>query len=309
MAKKPAHYVWLDGDFVEWAEAKLHVSTDTVLRGANVFEGIRAYHDGSNGQMFVFRLREHVERLWQSMKVMRMTCPYSKEDLARACVEVVSRNDFHEDVHIRLVAYFGEGPLFAFKRDEIVTGAFVLALPRPSSPGVRDGIACCVSSWQRLADHVMPPRVKAGANYQQSRLVSVQAHLDGYDSAIMLNERGKVSEGPGACLMMVRNGQPITPPVTADILESITRRTLMELFHSEMGLEVIERDIDRTELYIADELFYCGSGNEITPIISVDRYPVGEGSVGPISKTIQDIYFDVVRGQRAEYKHWCTPVY
>jgi len=165
-----------------------------------------------------------------------------------------------------------------------------------------------MSAWRRLSDNV-PPRVKAGANYQQSRLVSVQARVDGYDNAIMLNDGGKVSEGPAACLMMVRDGRPITPPVTAGILESITRSTQAELLAAELTLPLLEREIDRTELYLADEAFSCGSACEVLPITSVDRYPVGDGSIGPLTRQIRKLYHDTVRGSAPKYEHWLTPVY
>jgi branched-chain amino acid aminotransferase len=170
-------------------------------------------------------------------------------------------------------------------------------------------MACCVSSWRRISDNVMPPRVKAGPNYHQSRMIIAQARVDGYEGAILLNERDKVSEGPYACLMIVRDGQPITSTITSGILESITRATLIELFAAELGLKVIEREIDRTELYIADEAFFCGSAAEILPITSVDRFPLGDGSVGPITRHIREVYLDVVRGKVPKYRHWLTPVY
>jgi branched-chain amino acid aminotransferase len=309
MANYPARFIWLNGEYVEWPEAKIHVSTDTVLRGGNVFEGLRAYASPGRQQMFIFRLEEHLDRLWDSMKVMRMTLPYSREELAAACTGIVARNDFHEDLQIRLTAYFGEGPLYAFEPDKIFTGAFILALPRQSLLDTPTGIVCCVSSWRRISDNVMPPRVKAGANYHQSRLVSVQAKLDGYDNAIMLNDQDKVSEGPGACLIIVRDGRPITPGVTSGILEGITRRTLGEIFAAEMNLTLIEREIDRTELYVADEAFYCGSAYEILPITSIDRYPIGDGRIGPVCRQIRTLYNDVVRGMMPKYKHWLTAVY
>lgn len=309
MAKHPAQFIWLNGEYVPWPDAKVHVSTDTVLRGANVFEGLRAYDSPEQSQMFIFRLEEHLDRLWKSMKIMRMTLPYSQADLAAACTGIVARNGFREDLQIRVISYFGEGPLFAFEPDKIFTGAFILATPRRSTLTDERGLACCVSAWRRISDNVMPPRVKAGANYHQSRLVSVQAHVDGYDNAILLNDRDKVSEGPGACLMIVRDGRPITPPVTAGILESITRTSLGELFAKELQLELLEREIDRTELYLADEAFYCGSAYEVLPVTSVDRYPVGGGAIGPVTRRIRELYHDVVRGSVPKYKHWLTPVY
>ena len=309
MAGNAARYAWLNGEYVEWPEARIHVSTVAVLTGGSVFEGLRGYHDPDERQIYVFRLPEHLTRLRQSMKIMRMTPPYSSEELAAVCAELVVRNGFREDVQIRPTVYFGEGGLFAHTPDKIDTGAFVLATPRRSTLDDGQGIACCVSAWRRLADDVMPPRVKAGANYQQSRLVVVQATVDGYDGAIILNGQGKVAEGPGACLMIVRDGRPILPPVTAGVLESITRSTLIELFAAEMGLHAVEREVDRTELYVADEVLFCGSAWEVTPITSVDRYPVGDGTIGPLTRRIRRIYRDVVRGRLPQYKHWLTPVY
>jgi branched-chain amino acid aminotransferase len=309
MAGFPAKYIWLNGDYVEWPEARIHVMTAAVLTGANVFEGLRAYADPDGRQVYVFRLEEHLDRLWQSMKVLRLTPPFSRAELAAACTAIVARNDFREDVQVRPTVYFGEGGIFAFTPDKIVTGAFVACTPKRCTLDDENGFACCVSAWRRIGDNVMPPRVKAGANYHQSRLVNMQAAVDGYDGAIILNDRDKVAEGPGACVLIVRQGRPILPPITAGVLESITRSTLIELFAKEMGLDALEREVDRTELYLADEVLFCGSAWEITPITSVDRYPVGDGKIGPVTRRIRQIYRDVVRGGVPKYTHWLTPVY
>jgi branched-chain amino acid aminotransferase len=309
MAGAPAQYIWMNGEYVPWAEAKIHVNSPAVLTGANVFEGIRGYANPDEGQVYVFRLAEHMARLWQSMKIMRMSLTFSREEMATACTGVVAANGFREDVQIRPTVYFGEGPIYAYKPEKIATEAFVLTTRRRSTLGDEKGIACCVSAWRRISDNVMPPRVKAGANYHQGRLVSVQAAEDGYDGAILLNDRGKVSEGPGACLMLVRDGVPIMPPISADLLESITRSTLVELCAKEMGLAVVERDVDRTELYLADEVFFCGSAWEVTPITSVDRFPVGDGTIGPVTQRLRQLYHDAVRGRLPQYRRWLTSVY
>jgi branched-chain amino acid aminotransferase len=309
MAGYPAKFIWLDGKAVEWPEARIHVNTVAVLTGENIFEGLRAYYNQDQRQLYVFRLMEHLSRLQQGMKVMRMTPPFSKEELAAAVTGLAAKNESREDLQIRCAVYFGEGPLYAFAPDKIRTGAFVVAVPRRCTLDDEKGIACCVSAWRRLGDNVMPPRVKCGANYHQSRLVQVQAGVDGYDGAIILNAQDKVAEGPGACLMIVRDGRPTMPPVTAGVLESITRATLVELLKAEMHLDMVEREIDRTELYVADEAFFCGSAWEITPITSVDRYPVGDGSIGPVTRKLRQIYQDAIRGRLPKYKHWVTPVY
>jgi branched-chain amino acid aminotransferase len=309
MASAPAQYVWMNGTCVPWTEAKIHVNSPAVLTGANVFEGIRGYASPEEGQVYVFRLPEHLARLWQSMKVMRMSPRFSREELAAACTGLVFKNGFREDVQIRPTVYFGEGAIYAYKPEAIKTEAFILATPRRSTLDDEKGITCAVSAWRRISDNVMPPRVKAGANYHQGRLVTVQANMDGYDSAILLNDRGKVSEGPGACLMIVRDGRPIMPPISADLLESITRSTLVELCAAEMGLQVAERDVDRTELYLADEVFFCGSAWEVTPITSVDRFPVGDGTIGPVTRQLRQLYRDAVCGRLPQYRRWLTPVY
>ncbi len=309
MSDYPARYIWMNGEYIEWPEAKLHVATAGVLQGGNVFEGLRGYVSRDERQVYIFRLPEHLVRLRQSMKVMRMTPPFSNEKLTAACAGIVAENGFREDVQIRPTVYFGEGALYAFSPDKIKTGAFIIAQPRRCTLDDEKGFACRVSTWRRLADDVMPPRVKAGANYHQSRLVYAEAAVDGYDGAIILNAQGKLAEGPGACVMIVREGRPIVPPMTAGVLESITRSTLLELFPTEMNVQVVEREVDRTELYIADEAFFCGSAAEIMPITSVDHYPVGDGTIGPLTRKIRQLYQEIIRGRMPKYKHWLTPVY
>jgi branched-chain amino acid aminotransferase len=207
------------------------------------------------------------------------------------------------------VAYFAEGELTDYLPEEIRTGMFILAFSKPTTKAVTQGVRSCVSTWRRNSDLASPSRIKSGANYHNSRLAYIDARLNGFQVPILLNEAGKVAEGPGACFMMVRKGKLITPPVTADILESITRDTLIEVAQAELGLEVVERDIDRTELYVCDEAFFCGSGHEVSPINSIDHYPVGAGEPGPITRQLQKLYFDVVTGALPKYRHWLTPVY
>lgn len=309
MAADKAKHVWLNGAYVPWAEATIHVSCDAVCFGSSVFEGLRGYVDPATRQVYVFRLAEHLDRLWDSMKVLRMTLPWSKAELAAACTGLVAKNGYREDVQVRPTVYFGEGPIGAFSPDKIFTGAFILAGPKQTTLQDAEGIPCCVSSWRRIADSVLPPRVKAGANYLQSRLVYVESGLDGYRNALLLNDRGKVSEGPGACFMIVKNGTVITPPVTADILESITRSTIAQFCRDELQVPFVERELDRTEVYLADEAFFCGSAWEIAPVASMDRYPIGDGRIGPITARLRTLYEDAVRGRLPKYAHWLAPVY
>lgn len=310
MSDKPA-YAWMDGKIVPWADATLHVASDALLRGANVFEGERAYWSEQDNELYIFRHAEHIQRLRQSARVMRMTIPYSDEEITAGCIELLRRNGWRDAVHFRPVVYFGEGEGqgHLYKPEDIRTGVFVIAYCRPSKPSLFNGIRSCVSTWRRNPDVAAPSRVKSAANYHNARLAQVEASMNGFGTPVMLNMAGKVSESPGSCFMMVRKGVVYTPPVTADILESITRETLIELLREELKLTVVERDIDRSELYICDESFFCGSGQEVQPIVSIDHYELGDGKPGPITKAIQALYFDVAKGKYEQYRHWLTPVY
>jgi branched-chain amino acid aminotransferase len=306
---KTAPFAWLDGKLVPWEQATLHLATECVLRGENVFEGERAYWSEAEQELFVFRHAEHIARLRQGARIMRMTIPYSDAEIEAACMSLIRACNYRGNVHFRPVAYFAEGELTDYLPEEIRTGMFILAFSKPTTKAVTQGVRSCVSTWRRNSDLASPSRIKSGANYHNSRLAYIDARLNGFQVPILLNEAGKVAEGPGACFMMVRKGKLITPPVTADILESITRDTLIEVAQAELGLEVVERDIDRTELYVCDEAFFCGSGHEVSPINSIDHYAVGTGEPGPITRQLQKLYFDVVTGTVPKYRHWLTPVY
>lgn len=297
--------IWMNGRLVPQAEAVLPVNSAAVFYATNVFEGIRAYWNPADEELYGFRLKEHVTRLRESMKMMRFTVPYGDEDLYDAVREVLRGNELREDVHMHLVAYVLGTGLDA----TTPTGLYIN--PRRRARVAPDsGLRCCVSSWLRTADNAIPIRLKCGANYQNGRLATLQAKADGYDGPILVNQRGTVAEGTGATFFMVRKGRLVTPPVTSDILESITRATLIEdLCPRVLGMDVVEREIARTELYVAEEAFFCGSGYEITPIVSIDRFPVGDGSVGPMTRRLLSAYMDVVRGVDKRHPEWRTPVY
>ncbi|MEK7714472.1 MAG: branched-chain-amino-acid transaminase [candidate division NC10 bacterium] len=297
--------IWMNGRLVPPAEAVLPVNSAAVFYATNVFEGIRAYWNPADEELYGFRLKEHVTRLRESMKMMRFTVPYSDEDLHDAVREVLRGNELREDIHMHLVAYVVGVGLDA----TTPTGLYIN--PRRRARVAPDtGLRCCVSSWLRTADNAIPIRLKCGANYQNGRLATLQAKADGYDGPILINQRGTVAEGTGATFFMVRKGRLVTPPVTSDILESITRATLIEdLGPSVLGMDVVEREIARTELYVAEEAFFCGSGYEITPIVSIDRFPVGDGGVGPMTRRLLSAYLDVVRGVDKRHPEWRTPVY
>lgn len=299
-------FISFNGDIVPYADAKVHVLSPGMKYGAGVFEGIRGYWNTDRSEMYLFRLREHLDRLQYSMRTMRFDHQLDSTQVEAAILAVVRANELREDVHIRPMVWV-DGDAEMLSRGPI--GWMVAALPRPFNPQVRDGVRVGVSSWRRIADTAMPARVKATANYVNGRLAGIQGNLDGYDNVLLLTQGGHVAESPGSCFFMVRDGKPITPGVTSSILESVTRATVIELLHEITSVPAVERDVDRTELYAAEEAFFCGSGQEIQPIISVDRLPVGAGTPGPLTRQLQQRYFAVVRGETNDHADWLTPVW
>jgi branched-chain amino acid aminotransferase len=297
--------IWMNGKLTPQDQAVLPVNSAAVFYATNVFEGLRAYWNERDGELYAFRLADHFARLRESMKMMRFTVPYSDEDLFEAVRTVLSGNEVREDVHMHLVAYVGGPGLEATSP----TGLYINPRRRPRTTEGK-GSAACISSWQRTSDNAIPIRLKCGANYQNGRLARLQARADGYDEPLFLNQRGKVAEGSGATFFIVRKGRLATPHTSNDILESITRTTLIEdLVPRVLHMEVVERDIDRTELYNAEEAFLCGSGYEITPITSIDRFPLGRGEVGPITRALSTAYLNLVRGVDMQHPEWRTPTY
>ncbi|PYM23800.1 MAG: branched-chain amino acid aminotransferase [Candidatus Rokuibacteriota bacterium] len=298
--------IWMNGRLVPQEQAVLPVNSAAVFYATNVFEGIRSYWSERDGEMYSFRLADHFARLRESMKMMRFTVPYSDDQLFEAVRTVVTGNELREDIHMHCVAYVGAPGLDATTQ----TGLYINPRKRPRVME-GNGLKCNVSSWTRTSDNAIPIRLKSGSNYQNGRLATLQSRADGYDQPIFLNRLGKVAEGSGATFFMVRKGRIVTPHSSSDILESITRTTLIEYICPQvLGMEVVERDIDRTELYVAEEAFFCGSGYEITPILSIDRFPLGAGdTVGPLTKRISSAYLDLVRGVDTRHPEWRTPTY
>ena len=296
--------IHFNGEIVPEREATVHVLSGAVKYGATVFEGICAYL-GQQNQLNIFRLPEHLQRLQDSMRIMRFEHDWSDQYLAKIVSDVLQANDLHEDAHIRLSAYvLNEGFLDATQ--PVALGC--LAVRRHDTSLADKAARAQVSSWHRIEDASMPPRIKCAANYQNGRLATIQARTDGYNEAILLTRSGKVAESAGACLMAIRDGIVITPTVTDSILESVTRATLIELFERELGMEVKQREIDRTELYVCQEVFLCGSGYEVMPIIDIDGYRIGDGTVGKNTQVIFDAYDTVTRGGNERYDHWLTSV-
>jgi branched-chain amino acid aminotransferase len=296
--------IWMNGTLKSQEEAVLPVNSAAVFYGTNVFEGLRAYWNQAEEELFCFRLKEHFARIRESLKMNRFNASYTDADFYEAVRETLRGNQIREDVHMHMVAYCTGVGVDA-------TGPIGLYInPRRRGRVNADGLKCCISSWVRTSDNAIPIRLKSGPNYQNGRLATLQAKADGYDAAIFLNGQGHVAEGSGATFMMVRKGKIITPPLTGDILESITRETLIEdVAPRVLGMPIIEREIDRTEVYVADEAFFCGSGYELTPITSIDRFPLGDGKVGPITQRLSDAYMALVRGTDKRHAEWRTATY
>lgn len=299
--------IWFKGEILNVNDAKINVLAPTSQFGLNVFEGIPCYWNDEEKQLYAFRLEEHYDRLIRSAKLIQIDNPYSKEELKKALVDVVKANEYDENLSVRQTL-FVDG--FGSWGSADPVDMFVAPIPRgrTSAEYNKKGLNVCVTSWRRISDETLSPRIKCGANYINSRVGQREALRNGYDTCLFLNEAGKVSEGPGSCFFMVRNGELITPQLTDSVLESITRDTVIKIAESK-GYKVVERTIDRTELYTCDEAFLCGSAMEMTPVLSVDKYVIGNGDTGAITKELHMTYLDVVRGKVEKFKNWVTPIY
>ena len=300
-------YVWLNGEILHLPDAKINILSPTSQYGANVFEGIRCYWNDEGNQLYAFRLDDHYKRLKNSIKMFRMEDRYSVDELKRGMIDVVKANEYKEDIAVRQTVFI-DG--FGTWSSRGPVSMFIAPVPKGrTSIKDKSGLRCCVSSWERISDRNFSPKIKVGANYINSRMAQMEAQENGYDSAIFMNNQGKIAEGPGSCLFIIRDNILVTPPCTASVLDSITRATIIELAKNVLHVETVERDIDRTELYICDEAFLCGSAVEIAPIINIDGYEVGVGEVGVITKKIHNIYIAAVSDQLREYAHWLTAIY
>ncbi|MBI2848130.1 MAG: branched-chain-amino-acid transaminase [Chloroflexi bacterium] len=300
---------WLDGEFLPWEQCKIHMYCQVVRYGFRTFEGIRAYWNNEQQELYLFRVQDHLSRLEDSNKLMRISIPYTKADIEKIIVELFRKNEFKRDSYVQPSPYIGMGGLMASSSEDAFMGLMIGAVPFPSTEGRNIVKKACVSSWRRISDDMQPPRIKAGPNYMNSRFANIESRVGGYGNAIMLNNRGKVSEGLGTCVLMIRKGVPVTPPVTADILEGLTLDTIARLLKDEIGLDTVEREVDRTELYVADEVMLLGTGSEILALGTIDGLQIGNGGEGPITRKVRQLYFDAARGRNPKYSHWLTPVY
>lgn len=296
--------IWYKGKIVHVNDAKINVLAPTSQFGLNVFEGIPCYWNDEEKQLYAFRLDDHYDRLLRSARLIQIDCPFTKDEMKKALIDVVKENEYDENLSVRQTL-FVDG--FGSWGSDGPTDMFVAPIPRgrTSAEYNKKGLNVCVTSWKRISENALSPRIKCGANYINSRCGQREALRNGYDTCLFLNEFGKVSEGPGSCFFMIRNEVIITPTHTDAVLESITRDTVIQLARS-MGYEVVERTIDRTELYTADEAFLCGSAMELTPVLSIDRYELGEGE---ITKELHRVYVDTASGKNKHFKNWVTAIY
>ncbi len=303
----PGKYAYFEGKYVPIEDAKISIMTHAFNYGTGLFEGIRGYYSSKRNSILIFKLDDHIDRLVRNCKIFYMEISESFDDIKNICIELVKRSEFKEGVYIRPIVYKSElslGPLL--KGVESKLCCYVIKLGDYCD--INTGLDVCVSSWRRLEDNAIPSRVKATGSYINSALAASEAKQAGFSEAIFLNENGFVVEGSAMNIFMVLNGDLITPPRSDSILVGITRNTVIELAQKELGLKVIERPIARTELYVADEIFFCGTGAQVAPVKSIDRRIIGNGEPGPITKQLQKIYFDVVLGENEKYLHWCTIV-
>ena len=300
-------WAFLDGKFVPIRDAKISVMTHAFNYGTGVFEGIRAYWNAEEEQLYGLHLNEHYSRLLRSAKIMRITVPYTADELVATTVELLRKCGYREDAYIRPLAYKST-PVIGVRLHNLEDGLTVFAVPFGNYIEVDKGIACHVSSWRRVDDNAIPARAKITGSYVNAALAKSEAEEAGFAEAIVLTQDGHVSEGSAANLFLVRGGKLMTPPPTDNILEGIVRESVMRIA-TDLGVPVEVRSIDRTELYVSDEMFMCGTGVQISPVTSVDRREVGTGQIGTITKRISKVYFDAVRGKDARYREWLTPIY
>lgn len=301
-------YAFFQGKIVPIEEARIDIRTSALQYGTAVFEGIRSYWNETEKSNYIFRIKDHYKRFFESAKTMMLKINYSIEDLCDYTIDLLKKENYTEDSYIRPFAYNSDtniGP----KLNKDSQDLFIYSQPLGEYLDLSRALKVCVSSWARIPDNCIPPRAKISGSYVNAALQKTEALINGYDEALTLSYGTSfVCEGSAMNFFMIKNEALYTPPVSNDILEGITRNTVIELSREELDLPVIERQISRTELYTADELFFCGTGAQIAPIGNVDGRIIGDNKIGKITKKIQDIYFLAVKNKIKKYSRWCTKV-
>ena len=300
-------YAFYQKQFMPLTEAKINIMSNFLHYGTGVFEGIRGNWNADQKQVYLFRLKEHFERLQAGCKVLKIQIPYSVDELCRLTVELVAKSDLKENVYVRPVAYKSTEAM-GVRLHNLDSGFFVFVIPWGRYLDT-DKCKVGVSSWRRPGSNVASPQSKICGGYVNSAFAKTEAYENGFDEAIVLNESGRVAEGSGENIFLVMNGKLVTPSIYESILVGITRNTIIELAKNELGIEVDERPIERTELYSAQEALFTGTAAHVTPISEVDHRLVGEGEIGPITRKLQKLYHDIIEGKNSKYIYWCTPVY
>ena len=296
---------FFQGEVIPLVDARVNVMTHALHYGTGIFEGIRGNWNQEKGAVYIFRLREHYQRLLRGCRLLMLDIPYSLDDLCRITVDLVERNGHREDIYIRPLAYKSAEMIANLKLQDLASDFTLITVPFGNYLG-SDLLRCCTSSWRRVDDPMMPARLKISGIYVNSILAKTEATLAGFDEAIILNQDGHVCEGTGENIFIVDNGVLITPVLEDNVLPGITRDTVIQLARSELGLDVVERTVDRSELYLADEIFLTGTAAHVTPVVELDNRPIADGKAGPISAKIREMYFNIVVGRDPKYLHWCT---
>jgi branched-chain amino acid aminotransferase len=298
---------YFGGQIVPIAEATVSITCNTLHYGTGCFGGLRAYWNENHQRLYAFRLLDHYRRFLDSAKLLLFRFDHTPEQLRDITLELLRREGWRQNVYIRPLAYKDDG-IFKLWLHDGTDRIAIFTQPYDKYIAADAGAKVCVSSWRRIDDTAIPARGKVNGAYVNSALIKSEAMLNGFDDAIVLNQDGHVAEGSAANFMMVRGGVVITPPVTANILEGIVRRSLITLIREELGVEVIEREIDRTELYLAEEAFFCGTGAQIAAIGSIDHRIIGQGGTGPVIHRLRELFYRVLRGEEAKYVDWLSPV-
>lgn len=301
-------YAFFNGKIVPLSEAKIGVMTHAFNYGTACFEGIRGNWNNDEEQIYLFRPRDHYQRLLNNCRILKLSIPYTVDELCQLTVELVENNGFREDLYVRPLAY-KSSEVVGVRLHDLDDDFLIFVTPFGPYLDITKGITCCVSSWRRIDDNMIPPRAKITGLYVNSALAKTEAADNGFDEAIMLTHEGHVSEGSGENVFLVMDGRLVTPPSSDNILIGITRDTVIKLAKWELGIETIERQIDRSELYIADECFLTGTAAHVTPVLEIDHRKIGNGQVGSVTKKLQDLYFNIVQGRNKKYLDWCTPAY
>ena len=307
-SKEQADY-WVchNGELCRYGDVHIGMLTHALHYGTGCFEGIRAYWSTRQQRLNVFRMPEHFARWTGNARMLHMQVPKTVDELCAIAVELLRRNAFTKDVYVRPLIYKANEEL-GIRFHNLRDAYMIVTVPFGAYVDTTAGIRCQVSSWRRMDDNVAPARSKSSGIYVNSALAKTEAVLNGFDEAIVLTQTGRVSEGSAENIFLVRNGVLVTPPITENIVEGITRSTLMSFARDELGVEVVERDVNRSELYIADEVLLCGTGAEVSPVIEIDRRPVGDGKPGAITRKLQELYFAACRAEDDRYARWLTPV-